>query len=79
MLPRLKAAKPDKFFRDNKEVGGALLECLLENDTSSFKEILETYLRINRHEISHQTDCIVSKYENPTLRTLAKIVHEAVA
>jgi len=33
-------------FLDSQKVGAALLECLIENDTESFIEILDSYLRV---------------------------------
>lgn len=77
---------PAKSFKDRKRVGLALLECLEENDPESFVEILDAYLQVNRTEIAERAHLArstvqqaFSKHGNPTLRTMAKIVHEAVA
>ena len=74
---------PEKAFKVTKNVGEALLQCLLENDTESFIEILDSYLRVNRSYISKTgiarstVQQALSKKGNPTLRTIAKIVHES--
>ena len=44
----LEAHHPDHTLKDVDKVGAALLECLMENDTEAFIEILDAYLRINR-------------------------------
>ena len=69
---------------DHQKVGAALLECLIDNDTESFIEILDSYLRINRLQVSKNANMArstvqlaLSKTGNPTLKTLAKIVHES--
>jgi len=48
-------------------------------------EILDSYLRINKSQIAKSTDLsrstislAFSKKGNPTLKTIAKIVHETV-
>ncbi len=93
-IPTLKTRKsaklekhdPSAFFNDFDKVGGALLESLVDNDTDSFIEILDAYLRANksviakRAKISRSTvQSALSKNGNPTLKTIARIVHEAVA
>lgn len=69
---------------DHQKIGAALLECLIDNDTESFIEILDSYLRINRLQVSKNANIArstvqlaLSKTGNPTLKTLAKIVHES--
>jgi len=66
-------------------VAQALLDCLIENDTETYMEILDAYLCVNRTQIAQRTDLTratitqaFSKKGNPTLKTIAKIVHEAV-
>ena len=39
--------KPEKLFKNKKKVAEALLQCLIENDTESYMEILDSYLRVN--------------------------------
>jgi DNA-binding phage protein len=65
-------------------VGTALLECLIDNDPETFIEILDSYLRVNRLQVAKNSTLsrstvqqALSKSGNPTLKTIAKIVHEA--
>ncbi len=75
---------PEDGLMDEKKVGVALLECLVENDPESFIEILDSYLRVNRLQVAKNAKMsrstvqqAFSKGGNPTLKTLAKIVHES--
>lgn len=75
---------PKQSFKDRKKVALALLECLIDNDTESYIEILDSYLRINRKNVASKSRLsrstvqqALSKKGNPTLKTIAKIVHEA--
>ena len=81
---QVKRHKVEEAFMDSEKVGAALLECLIDNDTESFIEILDSYLRINRLQVSKMgsiprstVQSALSKSGNPTLKTLAKIVHES--
>jgi len=80
------AEKPSEFFKDHNLVASSLLDCLIENDTEAFIEILDAYLMVNRSKVAKQAhlarstvQLALSKKGNPTLKTLAKIIHEAVA
>jgi DNA-binding phage protein len=71
-------------FSDHAKVGKALLQCLIDNDTETYIEILESYLRMNKLQVAKKAkmprstiQLAFSKSGNPTLKTLAKIVHEA--
>lgn len=71
-------------FLDSEKVGAALLECLIDNDPETFIEILDSYLRVNRLQVARSAKMsrstvqqAFSKDGNPTLKTLAKIVHES--
>jgi DNA-binding phage protein len=75
---------PESSFTDSSKVGAALLQCLIDNDTESYIEILESYLRMNKLQVAKKANMsrstvqlAFSKSGNPTLKTLAKIVHEA--
>lgn len=83
---KLHVFNPDEFFKNENDVARALFQCLVENDTETFMEILDSYLRVNRTQIAHNTNLsrstvslALSKKGNPTLKTIAKIVHEAIA
>lgn len=45
--------KPEDTFMDSQKVGAALLECLIDNDTETFIEILDSYLRVNRLQVAN--------------------------
>ncbi len=82
---KLRDSKASEFFKNKNEVAKALLECLIDNDTESFMEILDAYLSVNRTKIAERTNLTratitqaFSKKGNPTLKTIAKIVHEAI-
>lgn len=81
-----KIAKPEEYFKNHRLVAEALLQSLIENDTEAFMEILDSYLRVNRRKIAESAglprstvSLAFSKKGNPTLKTIAKIVHEAVS
>jgi DNA-binding phage protein len=78
--------KPSEFFQSHKKVAEVLLQSLEENDAGAFLEILDTYLRVNRTKVAKAAKIsrttvqnALSKNGNPTIRTIAKIVHRAVA
>jgi DNA-binding phage protein len=82
---KLHDSKASEFFKNKNEVAKALLECLIDNDTETFMEILDAYLSVNRTKVAQRTKLTratvtqaFSKKGNPTLKTIAKIVHEAV-
>lgn len=74
------------FFKDHTKVAEALLQSLEENDTVAFLEIINTYIYVNRTKIAKETGLsrttvhnALSSKGNPTIRTIAKIVHQATA
>ena len=76
--------KSEDFFKNHQQIGAALLQALIENDTEAYMEILDSYLRVNRSQTAKDADLsrstvslALSKRGNPTLKTIAKIVHEA--
>lgn len=91
-VPRLKVRNEknlanfdtQKLFKNKEKVALALFECLVENDTQAFMEILDAFLRINRSQVAQNADMARSTVSlafsnkgNPTLKTIAKMVHEA--
>lgn len=71
--------------KNEHNVSEALLQCLIEDDTESFIEILDSYLRVNRSLVAKRTDLsrstvslALSPRGNPTLKTIAKIVSESM-
>jgi probable addiction module antidote protein len=74
------------FFKAHQKVALALLSSLEEGDPKAFLEILNAYLDANRTQVSKDTKLsrttvqnALSKKGNPTISTIAKIVHHAVA
>lgn len=83
---KLQDHNPEAFFKHHGKVASALLQSLEENDASAFLEILNTYLYINRAKAAKNTGLsrttiqnALSSKGNPTIRTIAKIVHQGVA
>lgn len=81
-LKEFKKYNPEEFFRNRTKVAKALLQCLLEGDAEAYKEILDSFLRVNRSPVAHKAEIskttvqnALSAKGNPTLRTVAKIVH----
>ena len=75
-----------RTLKNKREVALALFLCLEKNDPEAFVEILDAYLKVNKTELSKKTNLarstvqgVFSKKGNPTLRTIASVVHEAVA
>jgi DNA-binding phage protein len=73
---------PEKFFKNYTKVAKALLQCLLEGDAEAYKEILDSFLRVNRSRVANNAKMsrttvqnALSSKGNPTIRTVAKIVH----
>ncbi len=82
---KVKHHHPEKSFRNIVKVGAALLESLMANDTEAFIEILDGYLHVNRTNVAKKAKMArstvqqaLSRNGNPTLKTLAKIVHESL-
>jgi DNA-binding phage protein len=83
---KTKIHDPEKSLKDLDKIGVALLESLMANDTEAFMDILDGYLHVNKSEVAKKSNIsrstvqqAFSKHGNPTLKTLAKIVHESVA
>ena len=79
---KLKEIKPEEHFKNTKKIAEVLFQCLIENDTEAFIEILDAYLRVNRTRVAQEAKMsrstvklALSKKGNPTLKTIASIVH----
>ena len=79
------AHNPSSFFKSHEKVAAAILQSLEENDAEAFLEILDAYLKVNRTKVAKEANLsrttvqnALSKKGNPTIRTIAKIVHQAV-
>lgn len=80
----LKVIHPEETLLDEKRVANAILECLKDNDTEALMDIIEGYLSaLNRSKFSKDNKIPRStlyhslKRRNPTIKTLARIVHAA--
>jgi probable addiction module antidote protein len=74
-------------LKDKKYVVSALIQCLRDGDADAFKEILRSYLDvINKSKFAAKTHIpqrtlyrMVSESGNPTLDTIARVVHALCA
>lgn len=78
----LKEYDPMKNLLDTNKMGAAIMECLIENDTEGVLEIIEGYLYavnktqfLKEADIPRSTAYNVFRRRNPTIKTLAKIMH----
>jgi DNA-binding phage protein len=72
-----------KFLRNKRNIGEAVLECLLNNDSEGVMEMIEIYLEeIDRSNLRKKSNLhkstlhSVLKHRNPTIKTLAKIMYD---
>ena len=75
---------PTEELRDIKLIGAAIMECLIANDPAGVMEVIESHLEaINKSKflkdagIPRSTMYKLLKMKNPTIKTLAKIIHAA--
>ena len=76
---------PSEYLTDPKNVGNAILECLENNDPEGVMEVIAIYLEaVNKSKLSQenavhrQTIYSALRHKNPTVKTLAKIIHSSV-
>ena len=76
---------PVKEVLNGELFGKAILECLQNNDPEGVMEVIAIYLEaINKSEFSkekevhRQTLYSALKHRNPTIKTLAKLMHNSV-
>jgi len=79
----IKKDLPGKFIRNKRNIGEAILECLLDNDPDGVMEMISTYLEaVNKSKMSKKNKLHRStlysafKHKNPTIKTLAKIMYD---
>lgn len=77
---------PTKEILDPKNLAKAVAECLLNNDPEGVVEMIEIYLETvnivklsKKSHIPRATLYNSLKRKNPTIKTLAKIIHAAAA
>lgn len=73
---------PMKYLLDERLVAQAIWDCLRDNDPDGVIEILETHLSAKNksklakeHDVPRTTLYHAFKSKNPTLHTLAKLIH----
>ena len=78
----LKEYDPIKNLLDVNKIGAAVMQCLIENDTEGVLEIIENYLyALNKTQFLKEANVPRStlynffRRRNPTIKTLAKILH----
>ncbi len=76
---------PTGELLDTKRIGGSIMICLLNNDPEGAMEIIEIYLNtLNRVQVAKSSRIPRStlyhslKHTNPTIKTLAKLMHASV-
>lgn len=84
-LSNAKEWHPTKELLDTKRIGASIMECLLNNDPEGAMEIIEIYLdTVNRVQMAKKSHIPRStlyhslKHKNPTIKTLAKLMHASV-
>jgi DNA-binding phage protein len=84
-LSNSKEWHPTKELLDTKRIGARIMECLLNNDPEGAMEIVEIYLdTVNRVQMAKNSRIPRStlyhslKHKNPTIKTLAKLMHASV-
>lgn len=78
----LKEYDPVQNLLDINKMGAAIMQCFIENDTEGVLEIIENYLyAVNKTQflkeanIPRSTAYNFFRRRNPTIKTLAKIIH----
>lgn len=82
---RAKEYNPTKDLLNEQLIANAVWECLKDNDPNGVMEVLEAHLAAKNksklakeHDLSRTTIYHAFKSKNPTLHTLAKLVHATV-
>lgn len=83
----LKSFNASKRLKDKNYISQALWECLVENDTEGFKEILRAHLElINKDDFAKEAGIsrrtlfrMLSEDGNPTLDNISKIINKLCA
>jgi DNA-binding phage protein len=83
-VPGLTRANPLKELTDPEKTGLAILECLQNNDPEGVMEMISIYLDAldkaqlrKKNKLPKSTMYSALKHRNPTIKTLAKIMHDS--
>lgn len=81
----VRLSNPREELLDEDFIGRAVWECLKEGDSEGVIEVIQIYLEaVNKAEIAKEADLARStmyhtiKSKNPTIKTLAKLVHACI-
>jgi|SRR5579872_6552538 len=81
---RFSRLDPSAYIRNPKNIVNAIAECLLNNDPEGIVEVIDIYLKsVNVVEFSKKNNIPriniynTLRNKNPTIKTLAKILHAA--
>lgn len=81
-IPGIKREHPVRYLMDEDKIGKAILECLKNNDPVGVIEMIIIHLKaINKTDMLHKGHISKStlyhslRNKNPTIKTLAKLVH----
>lgn len=73
---------PSDYLTNPENIGRAIIECLENNDPAGVIEVISIYLEAvsktklsKSNDLPRQTIYSVLKHKNPTVKTLAKIMH----
>lgn len=78
----VRAHDPSDYLTNPENIGRAILECLENNDPEGVMEVISIYLEaVNKTKVAQssalhrQTVYSALKHRNPTVKTLAKLMH----
>ena len=81
----IRESNPREELLDEELIGRAVWECLKEGDSEGVIEVIRAYLEaVNKTEIARESAMARStmyhtlKSKNPTIKTLAKLVHACI-
>lgn len=81
----IRESNPREELLDEELIGRAVWECLKEGDSEGVIEVIRIYLEaVNKTEIAKESSMARStmyhtlKSKNPTIKTLAKLVHACI-
>ncbi|MCC6127815.1 MAG: hypothetical protein IT584_01260 [Chlamydiae bacterium] len=78
-VTEIKEFDSSRKLRDEKFIGIAIMQCLVANDPEGVLKILEGHIGSMSKSLKAPTATMheLFKSKNPSIKTLAKIVHEA--
>jgi len=81
----IRQSNPREELLDEELIGRAIWECLRNGDSEGVIEVIRIYLEaVNKTQIAKENDMARStmyhtlKSRNPTVKTLAKLVHACI-